>query len=57
MWIQADDEKQEEEFRKFSLMKDARDIVKNELFLKMFSEPNMEALDTSITTPTFSLHN
>ena len=48
--------KQEEEFKRFTLMRDARDLIQNELFLKMFSEPNLAALDTSLATPTFLLH-
>ena len=35
--------KQEEEFRRFNLMRDARDLIQNELFLKMFSESNLAA--------------
>ena len=39
------------------MMKNARGLIENEMFIKMFSEPNLEALDTSLTTPTFSMHD
>ena len=45
--------KQRKEFQKFSLIKNARDLVDSEIIYKMFPPASMEALDEKIESPSF----
>ena len=48
---------QRKEFRKFFLIKDARDLVTEEIVYKMFPETAMNTLDDEIALSSFSIHN
>ena len=45
--------KQRKEFQKFSLIKNARDLVNSEIIYKMFPPASMEALDEKIESLSF----
>ena len=49
--------KQRKEFQKFSLIKNAQDLVDSEIIYKMFPPASMEALDEKIESPSFSVHD
>ena len=49
--------KQIKEFKKFSLIKNARDLLSSEIIYKMFPPASMKALDEKIESPTFSVHD
>ena len=48
---------QRKEFRKFFLIKDARDLVTEEIVYKMFPETAMNTLDDEIALSSFSIHD
>ena len=45
---------QKEEFQKFSLVKNARELVNSEIVYRMFSPTSLNALDDALGSPTFS---
>ena len=49
--------KQRREVKKFSLIKNARDLVNSEIIYKMFPPASMKALDEKIELPTISVHD
>ena len=49
--------KQRKEFRKFSLIKDARDMVTEEIVYKMFPQTAMNTLDDEMELSSFSVHD
>ena len=49
--------KQRREFKKFALIRNARDMVTSEIVYKMFPQANMKALDEKIGLPSFSVHD
>ena len=48
---------QRKEFRKFSLIKDARELVTEEIVYKMFPETAMNTLDDEMALSSFSIHD
>ena len=49
--------KQRREFKKFSLIKNARDLVNSEIIYKMFQPARMNALDERIESPTLLMRD
>ena len=49
--------KQIKEFKKFCLIKNARDLVSSEIIYKMFPPASMKTLDEKIESPPFAVHD